>query len=262
MNSFDLSSFIYLAIACFSASFIDAISGGGGMISLPAFMGVGIPPHMALGTNKVAASVGAVSSFSKYWMAGKVEKSLVLKIGGLSFIGAFIGVKSVLLLDAKYLYPLALTLIILTVIYTVLNKKIGFVNEFEGVTKESLFKGYILALVLGFYDGFFGPGTGSFLIFGFIKIFKFDFIHASGNAKALNFASNIASVILFVIYGKVNYYYALPMAFFMFLGAQTGAHFAIMKGSKFIKPVFVTVSIAVALKMASQFINFRGLLGL
>ncbi len=262
MDSFSLTSFIYLAIACFSAAFIDAIAGGGGMISLPAFMGVGIPPHIALGTNKMAASFGAFSSFLKFLKSGKVEVELIKKVFIFTVIGAVVGVKSVLLIDSKYLYPMALTLIILLIGYTLYHKNMGFVNDFQGVNKDSLLKGTIMAFTLGFYDGFFGPGAGSFLIFGFIKIFKFDFIHASGNAKALNFASNIVSVILFAYFGKINYYYALPMAGFMFLGAQAGAHFAIKKGSKFIKPVFLIVSTAVALKMANQFIDFKQFLGM
>lgn len=262
MEVFQLSSFIYLSIACFAAAFIDAIAGGGGMISLPAFMGAGIPPHIALGTNKVAASFGAFSSFIKFLKAGKIQVDLIKKVFIFTVLGAIAGVKTVLLIESKHLLPLALFLIVVLIVYTLYNKKMGFVNEFEGVTKESLIKGCAMAFGLGFYDGFFGPGAGSFLIFAFIKIFKFDFIHASGNAKALNFGSNIVSVVLFIYYGKVAYFYALPMALIMFLGAQAGSHFAIKKGSKFIKPVFVTVSFAVALKMASQFINFKSLLGM
>ncbi len=262
MQSFEISSFIYLSLACFAGSFIDAVAGGGGMISLPAFMGVGIPPHIALGTNKVSASFGAFSSFLRFYQAGKIEMELMKKIFIYTIIGAIIGVKSVLLIDSKYLYPMALILIIVLIGYTLYHKNMGNVNDFSGVTKDSLIKGSIMALVLGFYDGFFGPGTGSFLIFAFIKIFKFDFIHASGNAKALNFASNIVSVILFAYFGKVNYYYALPMAGVMYLGAQAGSHFAIKKGSKFIKPIFLIVSTAVAIRMTNQFIDLKGLLGL
>ncbi len=107
----------------------------------------------------------------------------------------------------------------------------------------------VLGFSLGFYDGFFGPGTGSFLIFGLIYIFKFDFVHANGNAKILNFTSNIASLLTFAIEGKINYTYGILVAIFMILGARLGAKAAIAKGSKLIKPIFVTMSLAVAAKM-------------
>lgn len=259
LSTFSLSSFLFLALACFSAAFIDSISGGGGMISLPAYMAAGIPPHIALGTNKVSASFGAISSSLKFMRAGKINMDLIKKVFPFSFFGALLGVKCVLLLDSKYLYPIAFSLLIFTIFYTVYHKNLGNVNDFQSLNKENILKGIIMAFILGFYDGFFGPGTGSFLIFGFIKIFKFDFINASGNAKFLNLASNLASVIAFIIAGKVNYLYALPMAGFMFLGALAGSHFAILRGSKIIKPIFLTISILVALKMSAQFIDYKAI---
>lgn len=256
---FTLTTFLWLGTACFTAAFIDSIAGGGGLISLPAYMAAGIPPHMALGTNKVAASFSSISSSLKFWKAGKVNLQLMKYLIPFSFIGAVAGARTVLLVDSKYLYPIALGLLIFTIIYTLCNKNMGHTNDFLGLDGGNIKKGMLMAFALGFYDGFFGPGTGSFLIFLLIRIYKYDFINASGNSKILNLASNIASVIAFVMAGKVNYLYALSMAVFMFVGAQTGAQFAILKGSKLIKPIFVTVSTVVAIKMASQFIDLSSI---
>lgn len=107
----------------------------------------------------------------------------------------------------------------------------------------------LLALIFGFYDGFFGPGTGSFLIFGLIHIFGFDFIKASANTKMLNLASNLTALVLFLINGKVYFLVGIPMAISMVIGAKVGAYMAINKGSKFIKPVFVIVSLLLVIKM-------------
>jgi uncharacterized membrane protein YfcA len=112
----------------------------------------------------------------------------------------------------------------------------------------------ILALALGFYDGFFGPGTGSFLIFGLISIYGFDFVKASGNAKFLNFISNITSLLLFAAHGQINYILGIPVAIFMIFGARVGTVMAINKGSKLIKPIFITMSLGVAVKMLYQMI--------
>lgn len=256
---FTFTTFAWLGAACFLAAFIDSIAGGGGLISLPAYMAAGIPPHIALGTNKVAASFSSISSSLKFWKAGKVNMELMKILVPFSFLGAVIGVRAVLLLDSKYLYPIALGLLVFTIFYTLMHKNMGDSNEFTGLTKRNITEGIVMALLLGFYDGFFGPGTGSFLIFLLIRIFRYDFINASGNSKILNLASNIASVITFIHAGKVNYIYALSMAIFMFVGAQLGAQFAILRGSKIIKPIFVVVSTVVAIKMASQFIDFTAI---
>ena len=128
----------------------------------------------------------------------------------------------------------------------------GVFPEFDELTDKTILYGRIMAFVIGFYDGFFGPGTGSFLIFGLIRIFKMDFPHASGNAKILNLTSNIASVIMFVYFKQVNYLYSVPVGIVMMLGAFLGARTAVTKGTKFIKPMFLTVTSVVLLKMIAE----------
>lgn len=248
-SSIEIGTFIFLGIACFIAAFIDAVAGGGGLITVPAYLASGLPAHIALGTNKVSSSIGTVASSWKFATSGKVNWQMVTKMMPFSFIGALLGVKTVILIDSKYLYPIAIVLLLLVLIYTLVNKKMGEENNFHGLDKDNLRKGKIMALVMGFYDGFFGPGTGSFIIFALIKIFKLDFTNASGNAKILNLTSNLASMFLFIYLGKVNFFYSIPIGIIMIFGATLGAKTAVTKGTAFIKPMFLVVTTVVLIKM-------------
>lgn len=240
---------ILLCIAGFAAAFVDSIAGGGGLISLPAFLAAGIPTHFALGTNKFSATAASCTSSIKYAASGKVNFNFLRYLLPFTFIGAALGVKAALMIDPKYLKPLVLVLVLVVGIYSLFSKNIGQEDKFNELTKMSIFLGIVLAFVIGFYDGFFGPGTGSFLIFGLISIFGFDFINAGGNARVMNFISNLTALVLFAIQGKIDYLYGVPVAIAMIFGARLGTVFALKKGSKFIKPIFITMSLAVACKM-------------
>ena len=150
----DLSSFIFLGIACFVASFVDAIAGGGGLISVPAFLASGLPAHVALGVNKFSCCSGTVASSIRFARSGKVNWDLVKRLAPFSFLGAILGVRTVVLIDSKYLYPLVIALLIILLIYTLCNKKMGEKNEFLGFDGKSIKKGMCMAVALGFYDGF------------------------------------------------------------------------------------------------------------
>lgn len=254
-NGIHLYDFIFLAISCFVAAFIDAIAGGGGLISLPAFMSVGIDPHIALGTNKLAAFFSCSSSASNFAKSGIINWKVIKRLVPFSFLGAILGVISVVHVNSKFLSPLALILLICVLFYTLKNKNLGKYNNFCEVSKEHLKIGMFFAFILGFYDGFFGPGTGSFIIFALIKIFKFDFVRASGNAKFLNLSSNMSSVISFIFYKKIAYFYAITMGIIMIIGAALGARMAISKGSKFIRPIFLLATTATLAKMIYSLIS-------
>ena len=244
-----MEQLIFLCIMGFIAAFVDAIAGGGGLITVPAYLLAGFPPHLALGTNKFASTTGSFTSACKFIKAKKVNFEYLKFVVPLVFIGAVLGVKTVLLVDQSFLYPIVMLLILIVGIYTMLSKNIGVEHNYQGLTKKTLTSGLILGFSLGFYDGFFGPGTGSFIIFGLIYIFKLDFVHASGNAKVMNFVSNLASLITFALSGKINYQYGIIIGYFMVLGAQLGAKAALKKGAKLIRPIFVVMSLGVALKM-------------
>lgn len=249
---------VKLLLLCFAGYFaavVDAVAGGGGLISLPAYLLFGIPPQMALGTNKFSGTACSFTSSFHYFRYGKTNKKLLQWLIPFSFIGACLGVFTVLRINQQTLRIVLSSLIFLMGIYSLFSKKLGETNHFEGITTYSLIIGSFFALLLGFYDGFFGPGAGSFLLFLFVKVYRYDFLNASGNAKVLNFISNITSLALFVMNGKIVYLYAIPVSFFMVLGAMTGSKLAYHRGSKIIKPIFIAGSLGVAIKLLFDFFS-------
>lgn len=247
-------SFLLLSILCFLAAFIDSIAGGGGMISLPAFMAVGLPPHIALGTNKVSAAIGTLASSLNFLRSNKIIIPLVTRFAPLALIGAIFGVKTALLIPPNYFQPISFFLLICVFIYSLMNKNLGESYSYSGIHSADIKWGCAFAFVIGFYDGFLGPGTGSFLIFMLIKIFHLDFAHATATTKFINLASNVISAALYFYAGKLNLPLGLIMAVIMIVGAFVGSSLAIYKGSKFIKPVFLLVTITLIGKMGYSFL--------
>ena len=246
---------IFLGIAGFLASFVDSIAGGGGLISVPAYFMIGFPPHFTLGTNKFSSTCGSLMSTIRFAKSGKTDMDILKVLLPFSFIGAATGVYIVLLVDSAILKPVVLVMILSVGIYSFFAKSVGLEDKFKGTTKKTLILGAIFAFVMGFYDGFFGPGAGSFIIFGLIKLYGFDFVRASGNAKAMNFTSNITSLIMFAIGGKIYYLMGIPMAIFMVIGAHVGSKLAIKEGVKIIRPIFITMSLGVAIKMIYELLT-------
>lgn len=244
---------MFLCGAGFLAAFVDAIAGGGGLISVPAYFAIGFPPHFTLGTNKFSSTCSSLTSTIRFSKSGKVDRDILKRLLPFTFFGAITGVMTVLLLDSNVLKPIVLVLLLGVGVYSFFSKTIGLEDNFNGIDKKMLVLGIIFAFFMGFYDGFFGPGAGSFMIFGLIKIFGFDFVRASGNAKAMNLTSNFASLLTFAINGKIYYLMGIPMALSMIMGAYLGSKLAIKEGAKFIKPIFVTMSLLVAFKMLYEF---------
>lgn len=246
---FNIGTILAVCAAGFIAAAVDAIAGGGGIITLPSLLTAGISPHFALGTNKFASSFGSVTSAYTFIKSGKVNIPLMKYCVPCTLLGAAIGVQTVLHINQKYLQTAILIMIFATALYTVLKKDFGNKDNFKGLTNKSIVYGCIIAFSLGFYDGFFGPGTGSFLIFLFITIFGFDFTTASGNSKVLNFVSNITSLVLFAIGGKIHFIIGIPMGLSMMVGARLGSRIAIKSGAKIIKPIFVAIALALTIKL-------------
>lgn len=252
---FSLLTIIFLCAAGFLAALVDSIAGGGGLISLPALLIAGVPPHFALGTNKFASTCASFTSSLKFARSGKVNFKLLRFLVPFTLIGAALGVQTVLQIDQKFLSSLVLILILFVGLYSLVSKTVGLEDKTKVFTSLNIFYGILLALSLGFYDGFFGPGTGSFLIFGLISIYGFDFVKAGGNAKFLNFISNITSLVLFAFHGQINYQIGLPVAICMIFGARIGTRLALQNGASLIKPIFVTMSLGVAIKMLYNIIK-------
>lgn len=246
---FSILKVLFLCFAGFIAAAVDSIAGGGGLINLPAILAAGVPTHYALGTNKFASSFGAFTSAYTFTRSGKVFIPLMKYTVPCTLAGSVLGVLTALRIDQRFLQIIILVLVFATAVYTIVKKDFGSEDKFQGLTRKSILKGCAFAFGLGFYDGFFGPGTGSFLIFLFIKVFGFDFTIASGNSKVLNFVSNITSLLMFAINGKIYYMVGIPIAFAMIAGARVGSKVAIKNGAKVIKPIFVAIALALAVKL-------------
>ncbi len=238
-----------LCVAGFFALFVDAIAGGGGLISIPAYLIYGLPYVMTSGTNKFSATMGTSVSAYNFFKSGNTDTKF-LKWGiPFCIIGTTFGVNSLLAINSDFLKKIVPFLLIIVAMYTLLNKNMGNKDEFKGYTKKNFSLGLILAFSLGFYDGFFGPGAGAFLILGLILIFKFDILKSSGIAKALNLTSNMTSLIIFAYNKKIDYKVGIFVAISCILGGYIGSKFAIKNGAKIIKPLLVTVSIGMAIKL-------------
>jgi len=233
-----------LLIVCplvFLAGFIDAIAGGGGLISLPAYYMAGLPPHMALGTNKMSSSIGMVFSTGTYLREGFIYKPLIpITIVG-ALIGSWLGAQSVLLLDEVILRWIMLIAMPVLAVVILFKKDLLSPEEREFSKSREQIIAAVVALTIGWYDGFFGPGAGTFLMLAFVGVLKLDAVTACGNTKVVNFCSNIAALAVFIMAGTVNYALALPGAAFAILGNIIGARLTVKKGAKLIKPVMLIV---------------------
>lgn len=233
---------LFLVGVGFVAAFIDSAVGGGGLISLPALLFAGLPPSVALGTNKLGSSISSLTSAISFMASGKINFRLVRWLFPLALGASALGSYTVIHVPAEFLKPLVVVLLIAVALYSLLKKNWGDHSTYRGLSKYTAAAAAIVAAVIGYYDGFFGPGTGSFLIFAFLLI-GFDFVRAAGNAKVLNFASNIGSLAMFIVLGKVNYIYGLTMGAAMIGGAMAGSQLAIRQGTRYVKPLFLIITV-------------------
>ncbi|MCF8564373.1 TSUP family transporter [Alicyclobacillus tolerans] len=242
MPHVQLTTVLILLLVGFLSAFIDSTVGGGGLVSLPALLFVGLPPALALGTNKLAGTMSALTSSLSYLKSGKIQFKLVKLLLPLSLLGAIAGAYLVHHLPTAFLRPLVIVLLIAVTAYTVLKRNMGQTSTYRGINRRLFTVSCLVALILGFYDGFFGPGTGSFLIISFLFM-GFDFVQAAGNAKALNLASNVGGLLTFAMLHSVNYWYGVIVGAGMIVGAIVGSQVAIRKGVNFVRPLFIAVTV-------------------
>ncbi|UTB78097.1 hypothetical protein A2I62_05890 [Staphylococcus carnosus] len=250
----DLTLIIVIVLFGFLAAFIDSVVGGGGLISTPALLAVGLPPAVALGTNKLASSFGSLTSALKFIRSGKVDLKIVGKLLPFIFIAAAGGASLASFLPASVLKPLVIIILTVVMIYTLMRKDWGSIRTYQKLSPGKAVIFTIILLCIGFYDGFLGGGTGSFFLFTLL-IVGFDFLSAAGNAKVLNFASNVGALVLFMILGKVDYGIGLLMAVSMIIGSYAGAQFALRQGVGYVKALFVIVTSALILKNIYDYVQ-------
>ena len=231
---------LLICTGVFCASFMDAIGGGGGIISLPTYLLAGVPMHFALGTNKLSSCIGTVASTVRYVKNGCVDWMLAIPSIGLALVGAHIGTRLQLTVDEQYLK--CLLLIVLPIIAAILLKKKNLPEKREPMN-EWLRKAVVwgFSLLVGTYDGFYGPGTGTFLLLAFCYLAKIDVRTASGNVKLVNLSSNIGALATSLAAGKVLVPIGLLAAVFSTAGQYLGAGLALKNGSKIVRPVILVV---------------------
>lgn len=249
---FSQPDFYFLLIAAFSAGFIDAIVGGGGLIQLPAmFLAFpSLPAAVIFGTNKFAAFSGTAVATVRYLGSRPVKWQAVLPAIITALIFSAIGAHLVSGFDKNLLKPFILVLLIIVAIYTFIKKDFGL-TERAGVNGWKMTVASLLTgAVLGLYDGFFGPGTGSFLILIYISVFGFDFLDSSVSAKLINCATNAAALVYFIYTGNIRFDIAIPVAVCNIAGSLLGVRLALLKGSGFIRVFYLVVVSGIIMKFA------------
>jgi len=249
---------VYICVLIFIAGFIDSIAGGGGLIGLPTyrtFLDESVSGHFLLGTNKFSSVWGSMISSFNYIKNKKYHLPSAVVAAACSFVGSLIGTRLILKIDEKFVNYLLLIVIPALAIFILTKKDFGDekVSDKKLSLKQILFRTSIFSFFIGMYDGFFGPGTGTFLAIAFTTFVGFDLVTATGNAKIANLASNLGSVITFIGEGTVYYKVAVVAAVCSILGNYIGSTFAIKNGKKIIKPVFIVV---LSLLLGTLFFRF------
>jgi uncharacterized protein len=234
---------IILCVASFVAGFIDAIVGGGGLIQTPVALLVlpNVPVASIIGTLKIPGFSGTSMATYHYLKKVKIDWKLFGVLALVSFVFAFIGSHLLTIVPNDFMKPILLLVLVSLLIYTYLKKDFGQFTTSKLSKKQIYLVAIGISMLLGFYDGFIGPGTGSLLIMAFVAFLGFDFMQSSAYAKLVNLATNIGSITLFVLKGKIIWSVAIPMAICNVTGAWLGARLAISKGNQFIRIFFLVV---------------------
>ena len=229
------------------AGFVDSIAGGGGLITLPVLLSLGLDPKQALGTNKLQASFGSGSASWHYARAKAVPLRDCARGFMFSFAGAALGSLAVQQLARAALERIIPVLLIAVAVYTLLKPRLGQQDLHPRMTRSSF--DFIFGLSIGFYDGFLGPGTGTFWTMAFMLGLGFNMLRATAYTKVMNFASNLSSLAIFLMSGRVCFFEGITMGVGQLLGAKIGAGMVITRGTKFIRPIFITVVFALTVKL-------------
>lgn len=230
-----------------AAGFVDSVAGGGGLITLPILLSLGLDPRDALGTNKLQACFGSSSATWHYAKAGAVDLRECRRGFVITFISAGVGAWLVQCLSRDFLERFIPILLMAVALYSLLRPNLGYKDTAPRLKRASF--DVIFGLLIGFYDGFFGPGTGTFWAISFVLIMGFNFTKATGHTKVMNFASNLSALIFFLLGGYVLLLPGVTMGAGQLLGARLGSRTVVKHGAKFIRPIFITVVLGITLKL-------------
>ena len=229
------------------AGFVDAIAGGGGMIALPAIMATGISPVAALATNKMQSIIGTAMAGITYWRRGFVDIKKLLPAVVMTFLGSMLGAFTVASIDVSFLSVAVPVALIAIALYFLFAPKLSDADRVARLPEHIFIP--VMGFLIGFYDGIFGPGTGSFFSIGFVVLFGLGLTRATGHTKILNCTSNLAALVIFIPQGHVVWPFAIAMAIGQIIGGYVGARTGIKFGATLIRPLVVVVSIAMAAKL-------------
>lgn len=250
LNSIDLHLFVILFAVAALAGGIDAIAGGGGLLTIPALLWAGLSPLQALATNKLQASFGSFTATYTYTRQGLINPLEHRLAIALTLIGAVFGAWVVQQIDSSFLAKLIPILMIAFALYFMFSPKLGDQERHQRISKTMF--AVTAGFGIGFYDGFFGPGTGTFFVIAFVTLLGYSLPRATGGTKLLNFTSNIASLILFSFSGQVLWLLGLGMGLGQIIGSYLGSKLAIKHGSRLIRPLLVIISLLVSLRLLLQ----------
>lgn len=247
-----IEEIILLCILAFAAGFVDAIVGGGGLIQTPTTIMVlnTYPVVNAIATVKIPSFSGTAFAAVQYLRKVNLDLSLAVLMCAIAFFSSFAGSEVLSIVSNEFMKPVLLVVLVLVAIYTYSKKNFGQQQVKTHSRQKQLVYGALISFVIGFYDGFIGPGTGSFLILACIALLGYDFLHASAQAKLVNLATNLGSIVLFTIKGKIIWSVSIPMAIANAIGGMIGARLAIAKGNKFIRIFFLFVVIVTLIRFA------------
>lgn len=236
----------------FFAGLVDAVAGGGGLIQVPALFAAypDAPPATLLSTNKLASVGGTLNAARKFLRHVDLPWALVGVAIVAAFVGSLIGANAVSHFPAEPLRKALPFVLVFLLIYTWFQPALGDAHTPKAPSNYQQLKALLLGLVIGFYDGFFGPGTGSFLLFGFVRFFGFDFLHASAATKLVNAATNLAAILMLASLGQINWLLGFAMMIANISGSQLGSRLAIKHGSAFVRKAFLLIVSVLILKSA------------
>lgn len=241
---------LVITAASLLAGFVDAIVGGGGLVMVPALFAAfpAAPPATLLGTNKAASVWGTAMASWQYSRRVQIRWRSMLPAAGAGFVGSFAGAWAVTVMSTDFLRKLLPLVLLGVLVYTLAKKELGrhHAPRFFGGTEIGVAS--LIGVLIGFYDGFFGPGTGSFFVFLFVRLLGYDFLNASASAKLLNCATNIAAIALFAAKGHVWWHFAVTLAVANVVGSLLGTHMALKHGTGFVRGIFIVVVGALILK--------------
>lgn len=250
LTAIDLHLFLTLFAIATVAGCIDAIAGGGGLLTIPALLWAGLPPIQALATNKLQASFGSLTATWNYTRQGLIKPSEHRLAIFFTFLGAASGAWVVQQIDSSFLAQLIPILLIVFALYFMFAPQLGDQERVRRISKNAF--AATAGFGIGFYDGFFGPGTGTFFVIAFVTLLGYSLPRATGGTKLLNFTSNIASLILFVFSGQILWLLGFGMGIGQIIGSYLGSKLAIQHGSRLIRPLLVIVSLLVSLRLLLQ----------